>query len=140
ELINAAMLLHHTDEGELFSDVLLTTLLVVLTSEGRIDTSTANRMWDSWPRLARREQPPAYLPGGGGASRLGAGDGDVGEDERHAGGAAGEPLEVAADGGDVLEHALQGGGHGRLPDRLGERAVADAEALDADREVARDGV
>src|SRR5437868_2991480 len=71
-----------------------------------------------------------------GETRSVTAEADVGDDDRHARGAAGEPLQVGPDGGHVLEHALQGGGDRRLPHRLGYGSVTDHESLDADREVA----
>src|SRR5205823_1875299 len=50
---------------------------------------------------------------------------DVGDDQGDAGGTAGQPFQVRADGGDVLQHALQGGGDGRLAHGLGQSAVPD---------------
>ncbi len=51
-----------------------------------------------------------------------------------------EPLQVAADVGDVQQHPLQRRGHGNLTNRLGQLAVADHQSGDADGEVARDGI
>ena len=47
-------------EAEVFADELLKTLLVVLSAEGRLDPFTAERMWDSWPRLPRTSPPGAF--------------------------------------------------------------------------------
>ena len=51
-----------------------------------------------------------------------------------------QPLDVGTDGGDVEEQPLERAGDGHLPHRLGGLAVDDEQALDADGEVARDGV
>src|SRR5437588_2491018 len=65
---------------------------------------------------------------------------DVADHEGDAGGPARQPFEVGADGGHVLEHALEGRRHRGLAHGLGQGAVVHHQALDADREVAADGV
>ena len=49
-------------------------------------------------------------------------------------GAARLHLEIGAERDDVEQHARDGSGEGAFPDRLGEFAVADHDALDTDRD------
>src|SRR5205807_8702183 len=58
---------------------------------------------------------------------------DVADHEGDAGGPARQPFEVGADGGHVLEHALEGRRHRGLAHGLGQGAVVHHQALDADR-------
>ena len=68
---------------------------------------------------------------------LAAGEGHAGDEQRDATGAARLPFDVGADVADVEEQPLQRAGQRRLLDGLGPLAVADPEALDRHREVAR---
>src|SRR4249920_847636 len=80
--------------------------------------------------------------GGGGVTTPGSdpAHGDVADDERDAGRAHRQPVDVAPHLDDVLQHPLQGRGDRELPYRLGQLAAADHEARGAGREVARHGV
>src|SRR3954454_18886076 len=80
--------------------------------------------------------PAAAVTSTGRETRSVAAETDVSDDDGDARGAAREPLEVGADGGDVLQHALQRRRDRRLAHRLCNSPVTDQQALDADREVA----
>ena len=76
------------------------------------------------------------------ANRIGQepGEGDLAHDDGGHAAARRQPLDVGTDGGDVEEQPLERAGDGHLPHRRGGLAVDDEQALDADGEVARDGV
>src|SRR5438445_8309447 len=75
-----------------------------------------------------------------GDARSGAAEAHVTDDEGDARGAARQPFEVGADGGDVLQHALERGRHRGLAYGLRDSSVTDHEPFDADGEVAADRV
>ena len=57
---------------------------------------------------------------------------DVADDQADAGGAHGQPVDVAADFHHVEQHALEGGSDGELADGGADHAIGDDEARSAD--------
>lgn len=76
--------------------------------------------------VAELNRPPS------GTWRSGAAEGDVADDQADAGGAHGQPVDVAADFYHVEQHALEGGSDGELADGGADHAVGDDEARGAD--------
>src|SRR5512132_4335084 len=93
----------------------------------------------SHDRVASGTAPCGGVASGWGFTS-GAGDGHLADQEAGTADRAGGEAQVGPDGVDALEDVEQVGGHGRLPDRLGQLAVAEPQAAHPDREVAGDRV